>query len=162
MSLSLTLILPYPLVLSPSPSPHLHLPSTFFLSLSLSFFLSPYIISLCHLPIPLILSLPLLSFCTIPSLSLSIYLTYQGMVKAVTGSYVIEYHPEGPEKPDIVWKVDFTPPFKRLDIISELEKALGVKLPPADTFHTPGQCTMVTIQWLHHNTVVTIQSMILL
>ena len=58
------------------------------------------------------------------------------MVKSITGGYKVPYHPEGPDGP--VWEIDFTPPFRRLDIISDLEKACGAKLPPADQFHTPG------------------------
>ncbi|KAI0221135.1 Lysine--tRNA ligase [Lamellibrachia satsuma] len=58
-----------------------------------------------------------------------------GMVKSLTGGYKVPYHPEGPEGP--VWEVDFTPPFRRLDIIKDLEKASGTKLPPADQFNTP-------------------------
>ena len=58
------------------------------------------------------------------------------MVKSITGGYKVPYHPEGPDGP--VWEIDFTPPFRRLDIISDLEKASGAKLPPADQFHTPG------------------------
>ncbi|KAK2185993.1 hypothetical protein NP493_215g05029 [Ridgeia piscesae] len=58
-----------------------------------------------------------------------------GMVKSITGGYKVPYHPEGPDGP--VWEIDFTPPFRRLDIISDLEKACGAKLPPADQFHTP-------------------------
>lgn len=59
------------------------------------------------------------------------------MVKSLTGGYKVPYHPEGPEGP--VWEVDFTPPFRRLDIIKDLEKASGTKLPPADQFNTPGR-----------------------
>ena len=70
-------------------------------------------------------------------------LSHLGMVKAITGSYIIDYHPEGLENPDLVWKVDFTPPFKRLDIVADLQKALGVKLPPTNTFHTPGTWYLV-------------------
>ena len=57
-----------------------------------------------------------------------------GMVKYLTGGYKIKYHPEGPEGPE--WEVDFTPPFKRLDMLKELEKKLDTKLPSADTLHT--------------------------
>ena len=56
------------------------------------------------------------------------------MVKAVTGGHKVSYHPEGPDGP--VWEVDFTPPFRRIDMMSGLEKELGVKLPAADTLHT--------------------------
>ena len=40
-----------------------------------------------------------------------------GMVKAIKGSYVIEYHVNGPDAPPIT--IDFTPPFKvtRCDVV---------------------------------------------
>ena len=38
-----------------------------------------------------------------------------GMVKEITGSYIVEYHPEGPDGP--VKKIDFTRPWKRIDMI---------------------------------------------
>lgn len=56
-----------------------------------------------------------------------------GMVKAVCGSYVITYHPDGPERPETAKTVDFTPPFRRISMIAGLEAALGVTL-PADLF----------------------------
>merc|ERR1711871_958982 len=49
-----------------------------------------------------------------------------GMVKALTGSYVIEYHNEGPDGPATT--VDFTPPFKRVSMKSGLEEILSEKL----------------------------------
>jgi len=50
-----------------------------------------------------------------------------GMVKEVTGSFKINYHANGPDQPPI--PIDFTPPFKRIPMISGLEEALKVKLP---------------------------------
>ena len=50
-----------------------------------------------------------------------------GLVKNVTGSYIVDYHPQGPNGP--VNKVDFTPPFKRFDMMPELEKATRMKFP---------------------------------
>lgn len=50
-----------------------------------------------------------------------------GMVQAIHGSYVIDYHPNGPDEPSI--KIDFTPPFKRVSMIAELEKLSGEKIP---------------------------------
>eukprot|EP00912_Choanoflagellata_sp_UC4_P001181 UC4_evm1s739 len=58
-----------------------------------------------------------------------------GMVKALTGSYKVQYHPDGPGT-ETVYELDFTPPFKRISMISGLEEALGVKFPPATEFHT--------------------------
>jgi len=59
-----------------------------------------------------------------------------GLVKSLFGTYKIKYHPDGPENPDTVWEVDFTPPFKRFSMISDLEKALGEKLPCPTTYGT--------------------------
>ena len=62
-----------------------------------------------------------------------------GMVLKFTGGYQIKYHPEGKDefdkktgkkltnKPE--WVIDFKPPFKKIDMIEELEKELKVKLP---------------------------------
>lgn len=55
-----------------------------------------------------------------------------GMVKKLTGGYKVAYHPEGPEGP--VWDVDFTPPFRRIRMIPELESKLGVKFPNPNDF----------------------------
>ena len=43
------------------------------------------------------------------------------------GSYVIEYHSDGPEQPPV--KIDFSPPWRRISMISALEEVLGVKFP---------------------------------
>lgn len=56
-----------------------------------------------------------------------------GMVKAVTGGYVITYHTEGQDKPESAVQVDFTPPWKRIPMVSGLEEALHVKF-PADLY----------------------------
>lgn len=58
-----------------------------------------------------------------------------GMVKHITGSYKVKYHPDGPES-DNVWEVDFTPPFRRLDMLKDLEKSTGKTLPAATELHT--------------------------
>jgi lysyl-tRNA synthetase class 2 len=51
------------------------------------------------------------------------------------GKHEIKYHPN--EKDDkTVWDLDFKPPFKRINLIKELEKECGVKFPPPNTFHT--------------------------
>ncbi|GLC33824.1 Lysine--tRNA ligase [Pleodorina starrii] len=49
------------------------------------------------------------------------------MVLELKGSYKIQYHPEGPEKPAI--EIDFTPPWRRISMVSGLEECLGIKLP---------------------------------
>ncbi|XP_029464107.1 lysine--tRNA ligase isoform X2 [Rhinatrema bivittatum] len=57
-----------------------------------------------------------------------------GMVKQITGSYKIAYHPEGPDGQ--TYEIDFTPPFRRISMVQELEKALGKTLPAPDQFET--------------------------
>lgn len=60
-----------------------------------------------------------------------------GMVKSVTGGYKVTYHPDATDsdkgKPV---EIDFTPPFKRLNMFKDLEKSLGVKFPELD-FSSP-------------------------
>lgn len=50
-----------------------------------------------------------------------------GMVKSITGSYVVKYHANGAGKEPMV--IDFTPPFKRISMMEEIERVLNVKLP---------------------------------
>ena len=50
-----------------------------------------------------------------------------GMVLALKGSHVIQYHADGPDKPPVT--IDFTPPWKRIPMVRGLEEALGVSLP---------------------------------
>ncbi|KAM6409001.1 lysine--tRNA ligase-like [Rhynochetos jubatus] len=57
-----------------------------------------------------------------------------GMVKHITGSYKITYHPDGQDGQ--AYEIDFTPPFRRINMVSDLEKALGVKFPPTECFET--------------------------
>ncbi|KAJ7374531.1 Lysine--tRNA ligase [Desmophyllum pertusum] len=62
-----------------------------------------------------------------------------GMVKSLTGSYVVTYHPDatGPENLGEPLTVDFTPPFRRVRMIPDLEKVMKVKLPAPSEFGTP-------------------------
>ncbi|XP_074142132.1 lysine--tRNA ligase-like isoform X2 [Sminthopsis crassicaudata] len=57
-----------------------------------------------------------------------------GMVKNITGSYKVTYHPDGPEGQ--AHEIDFTPPFRRISMVEELEKALDTKLPKTSLFET--------------------------
>ncbi|GJN91394.1 hypothetical protein Rhopal_004415-T1 [Rhodotorula paludigena] len=57
-----------------------------------------------------------------------------GLVKHITGGYKIKYHPEGKDGKEL--ELDFTTPWKRFDMIGELEKQLGVSFPPGDQLHT--------------------------
>ncbi|XP_077687108.1 lysine--tRNA ligase isoform X2 [Eretmochelys imbricata] len=57
-----------------------------------------------------------------------------GMVKHITGSYKVTYHPDGPE--GHAYEIDFTPPFRKISMVHELERILGMKLPATDHFET--------------------------
>ena len=56
-----------------------------------------------------------------------------GMVKAITGSYKVKYHPD--ENSEEIWEADFTPPFRRFYMFPELEKILKVCMTPFDLQH---------------------------
>lgn len=79
----------------------------------------------------------LLSEESVPFSFLRCWLFLPGMVKSITGSYKITYHPDGPEGQ--AYEIDFTPPFRRISMVEELEKALGVKLPETSLFETEGK-----------------------
>ncbi|XP_070787262.1 lysine--tRNA ligase isoform X1 [Enoplosus armatus] len=55
-----------------------------------------------------------------------------GMVKHITGGYKVTYHPDGPEGQ--AYEIDFTPPFRRVSMTHDLEKIIGVKFPPSDSY----------------------------
>ncbi|CAL9701895.1 unnamed protein product [Knipowitschia caucasica] len=55
-----------------------------------------------------------------------------GMVLHITGGYKVKYHPDGPEGE--AYEIDFTPPFKRVSMTHDLEKIMGVKFPPTDSY----------------------------
>lgn len=61
-----------------------------------------------------------------------------GLVKAVTGGYKVKYHPDGKDKAagGREFEIDFSTPWKRFDMIKELESKLGVTFPSADSLHT--------------------------
>eukprot|EP00434_Breviolum_minutum_P036789 symbB.v1.2.032612.t1/scaffold3934.1/size47971/2 len=50
-----------------------------------------------------------------------------GMVLELTGSYLIDYHPNGPDKDAV--SIDFTPPWPRISMVEEIEKHTGKTLP---------------------------------
>ncbi len=49
------------------------------------------------------------------------------LVLSIKGSYKFQYHADGPDQPPV--EIDFTPPFRRISMISGLEEILGVKFP---------------------------------
>ncbi|KAL6950118.1 lysyl-tRNA synthetase [Hanseniaspora vineae] len=57
------------------------------------------------------------------------------MVKEICGSYEIQYHPN-PHNPEEVMNLNFARPWKRINMIEELEKILNVKFPSGDQLHT--------------------------
>lgn len=59
------------------------------------------------------------------------------MVFSIHGTYKIQYRPNGPNT-DLVYDVDFTPPFKRVNMYEELERILETKLPSPEKLDTPG------------------------
>ncbi|KFK25043.1 hypothetical protein AALP_AA8G059200 [Arabis alpina] len=50
-----------------------------------------------------------------------------GMVKELTGGYKIKYHANGYDKEPI--EIDFTPPFRRIDMVEDLEKIAKINIP---------------------------------
>lgn len=61
-------------------------------------------------------------------------LLFSEMVKEITGSYKITYHPDGPQGEALT--LDFSRPWKRINMIEELEKIYKVKFPHGDQLHT--------------------------
>ena len=50
------------------------------------------------------------------------------LVKKITGSYKVEFHPLGPESKNKI-EIDFTTPWPRISMMSKLEEILEVKFP---------------------------------
>lgn len=61
-------------------------------------------------------------------------LMFSEMVKEITGSYKLTYHPDGPEGE--AQTLDFTRPWKRVNMIEELENKFNVTFPPGEQLHT--------------------------
>ncbi|XP_061526658.1 lysine--tRNA ligase isoform X1 [Phycodurus eques] len=55
-----------------------------------------------------------------------------GMVKHITGGHKVTYRPDGPEGQ--AYEIDFTLPFRRVSMTHDLEKLMGVKFPPTDSY----------------------------
>ena len=61
----------------------------------------------------------------------------EGMVKYLNkGETKVVYHPEGQGEGKKQYEIDFARPWKRFDMIEELEAKLDVKFPPGETLHT--------------------------
>lgn len=59
---------------------------------------------------------------------------FSEMVKEITGDYKIPYHPDGPEGKELT--LDFSRPWKRINMIEELETIYNVKFPAGTELHT--------------------------
>jgi len=57
-----------------------------------------------------------------------------GMVYSIFGSYKVKYQPTGPDGEE--WELDFKPPYRRLDMMKDLESILKCKLPNPTELHT--------------------------
>lgn len=57
-----------------------------------------------------------------------------GMVLEITGSYLVPYSAEEGGEPVII---DFTPPWRRINMIEGLEEATGTKFPPMESPEMP-------------------------
>lgn len=61
-------------------------------------------------------------------------LLFSEMVKEICGDYKVAYHPDGPDGEEMT--LDFSRPWKRINMIEELEKVYNVKFPAGDQLHT--------------------------
>lgn len=71
-----------------------------------------------------------------------------GMVKFLTGSYKVTFHPEGADGPAL--EIDFTPPFRRVHMLPDLEKAMGVALPPPEKLAAPESVALLSDLCIKH------------
>ncbi|AGO13902.1 AaceriAGR037Cp [[Ashbya] aceris (nom. inval.)] len=62
-------------------------------------------------------------------------LLFSEMVKEITGDYKIKFHPD-PNDPTKEYDINFARPWKRINMIEELEKRFNVTFPPGDQLHT--------------------------
>jgi len=71
-----------------------------------------------------------------------------GIVKNITGSYKIQYHPD-PSSPEKVVEIDFTTPWKRISMMAGLEEKLKVEFPK--DLYTPEANQFFRDQCKQHN-----------
>jgi hypothetical protein len=73
------------------------------------------------------------------------------MVHTVTGGGTfVEYHPNGPGTEQVL-RADFTRPFRRVDMWTELQRLMPtVCLPPPNQLDTPGVCADVAARTRAH------------
>ena len=58
-----------------------------------------------------------------------------GLVQYLYGTTKLTFHPQGKGDDKKEYTIDFQTPWKRFDMIGELEKQLDVKFPPGETLH---------------------------
>ncbi|WWC91602.1 lysine-tRNA ligase [Kwoniella dendrophila CBS 6074] len=58
-----------------------------------------------------------------------------GLVQYLYGTNKLTFHPQGKGEGKKSYEIDFTTPWKRFDMIGELETQLNVKFPPGETLH---------------------------
>lgn len=93
--------------------------------------------------------LPVLFFESETEISALFLLFIIGLVKKVTGGCKITFHPEGPDGP--AWEADFSRPFKRFDMMTDLEREIGISLPKPDQLDTEGYQALMQDLTLHHH-----------
>ncbi|TIB36436.1 hypothetical protein E3P84_00976 [Wallemia ichthyophaga] len=54
---------------------------------------------------------------------------YSGLVKHITGGYKVTYHPDGKGEGKKEYEIDFSTPWKKFNMVEELETQLKVKFP---------------------------------
>lgn len=59
---------------------------------------------------------------------------FSEMVKEICGDYKIKFQPDGPEGKELT--LDFSRPWRRINMIEELEKVFNVTFPAGDQLHT--------------------------
>jgi lysyl-tRNA synthetase class 2 len=59
----------------------------------------------------------------------------EGMVQHLYGKTAITFHPQGKGEGKPSYEIDFKAPWKKFDMIEELEKQMGCTFPPGETLH---------------------------
>ncbi|OMH83923.1 Lysine-tRNA ligase, cytoplasmic [Zancudomyces culisetae] len=72
-----------------------------------------------------------------------------GMVMDLFGTYKVPYHMNGHDNEPVT--LDFTPPFRRIDMIKDLESVLNTTLPDPSQLHTPEANTILSNLCIAHN-----------
>ncbi|KAH7645353.1 lysine-trna ligase-like protein [Dermatophagoides farinae] len=67
-----------------------------------------------------------------------------GLVYQLFGTYEISYHPDGPDSDTPPVTISFKPPFRKVQMMEELENRLNVTLPPATELDTPEANKLLT------------------